>query len=39
MSDIKIAKDMKVVDVMVAQAKGERLDSNVIENANNLIKT
>ena len=38
MSDIKIAKDMKIVDVMVAQAKGERLDSNVIENANNVIR-
>lgn len=38
MSDIKITKDMKIVDVMVAQAKGDRVDSNVIEQANNVIK-
>ena len=38
MADINITKDMKVVDVMVAQAKGERVDSNTIEKSNELIK-
>lgn len=39
MADIQnIRKDDKVVSVLVAQAKGERIDSNVAENADKLIK-
>lgn len=38
MSDIKITKDMNVVDVMVAQAKGERVDSEVLKNSHELIR-
>jgi hypothetical protein len=35
---IEIFKDSNIVKVMVAQAKGESLDSNVAENADKLIK-
>lgn len=35
---IEIRKDSKIVDVMVAQAKHERVDSNVATEASNLIK-
>ena len=35
---MKIYKDSKIVDIMVAQAKNERLDSAVAEQASNLIK-
>lgn len=38
MADIKITKDMNVVDVMVAQAKGERVDSNIVAESHELIK-
>lgn len=38
MSDIKITKDMNVVDVMVAQAKGERVDSEVLQKSHELIR-
>lgn len=38
MSDIKITRDMNVVDVMVAQAKGERVDSNVVKESHELIR-
>ena len=37
MDAIKINKDSKIVDVLVAQAKGERIDSAVAENAAKLI--
>lgn len=37
MDAIKINKDSKIVDVLVAQAKGERVDSAVAENAAKLI--
>lgn len=29
MSDIRIEKDMKLIKVLAAQAKGERIDSEV----------
>lgn len=35
---IEIRKDSKIVDVMVAQAKHENVDSNVAAEASNLIK-
>jgi hypothetical protein len=35
---IEIYKDSPIVGVMVAQAKHERLDSDVAENAAKLIK-
>lgn len=35
---MKIYKDSKIVDVMVAQAKNERVDSAIAERASNLIK-
>lgn len=35
---IEIKKDSKIVDVMVAQAKKERVDSAIAEEATNLIK-
>lgn len=35
---IEIFKDSKIVDVMVAQAKGERLDSEIAKNADKVIK-
>lgn len=35
---IEIYKDSKIVDVMVAQAKKESVDSSIAENANKLIK-
>lgn len=37
MNDIMIKKDSKIVDVLVAQAKGERVDSQVAEDAAKLI--
>lgn len=33
MENIEIKKDSKLVDVMVAQAKGERVDSDVAKKA------
>ena len=38
MSDMTIRKDSKIVDVLVAQAKHESIDSSIAENAGNLIK-
>lgn len=38
MEDIKIYKNSNVVDVMVAQANKQRVDSEVAENAAKLIK-
>lgn len=38
MSDMTIKKDSKIVDVLVAQAKGESVDSAIAENASNLIR-
>ena len=35
---IEIYKDSKIVPVMVAQAKGERVDSQIAEEAANVIK-
>jgi len=35
---IEIYKDSKIVPVIVAQAKGERLDSQVAEDAAKVIK-
>ena len=35
---IEIYKDSNIVKVMVAQAKGESMDSKVAENADKLIK-
>lgn len=35
---IEIYKDSNIVPVVVAQARGERIDSQVAENAANLIK-
>lgn len=35
---IEIFKDSKIVDVMVAQAKRERLDSEIAKNADKVIK-
>ena len=35
---IEIKKDSQIVDVVLAEARKERLDSNVRENANQLIK-
>lgn len=37
MSQIEIMKDSKIVEVMVAQAKHERVDSQIAENAANVI--
>lgn len=35
---IEIYKDTKVVDVIVAQAQGKSVDTDVAKNAENLIK-
>lgn len=35
---IEIYKDSNIVPVMVAQAKGERIDSKVAEEAANVIR-
>lgn len=35
---IEIFKDSKIVNVMVAQAKGERLDSEIANKADKVIK-
>ena len=38
MATIEIFKDSPIVPVMVAQAKGEKVDSNVAENAAKVVK-
>ena len=37
MAEIKVNRDSKLVKVLAAQARNERLDSNVVEEANNII--
>lgn len=37
MSEIRIEKDSKLIKVLASQARGERLDSNVIAEANNIM--
>lgn len=38
MTDIKVNSDSKIVKVIAAQARGERIDSNIASEVNDITK-